>query len=114
MKDLDRINSDLVEACRMGDLKIVRSLLAIGADPNHFQGNAIWWAVRYGHIQILLSLLETGAVVPESLPVTNAVYRIVGTDSHKNAIIEKIILLWKNPKTRNIAKLLYKNENEDA
>jgi uncharacterized protein len=58
--------ADLVDAADKGDLEKVRSLLAVGVDPNGFNKrkvNALFCAAAEGHVAVAEALLAAGADV---------------------------------------------------
>jgi len=63
-------SSPLCHAIRNGDLTMVELLCALGADA--LEDQAIGCAVRYGHLPILLELLEHGASVETTDPKGNS------------------------------------------
>ena len=68
----------MLEACREGDITVVRDFLQWGVDPNSRAGNefqdeeqwsGLLFASRYGHLQIAAELLKHGADVDITTPI---------------------------------------------
>ena len=55
------LNKDFIQACRVGDLDKVKSLLKRGADIHEFEDWALRSAARDGHLDVVKYLVEQGA-----------------------------------------------------
>ncbi len=70
----ETIEESLLDAAKNGDVEVVRTLLASGADPNEAAGDgmtALHWAAERGHAHVTLLLLSGGADVEAKTRVGN-------------------------------------------
>ena len=62
-RNITLVNEMFIYAAFIGRTDIVKSCLAIGADPNHRSGEALVLAARFGYMEIVELLLESGVDV---------------------------------------------------
>lgn len=66
MSVLNKIDEDLLNACRKGSLRDVKRLLAAGASVNvNIFDTPLIVAAEYGHFEIVSYLLDNGANINE-------------------------------------------------
>jgi hypothetical protein len=59
----DRLDHELIERAKIGDVQIVEALLGAGADVHAENDDALRWAAERGHRDIVAMLLDAGADV---------------------------------------------------
>lgn len=60
------LNIFLMNICIKGDVKMLKYLLTLGADPSENNNFSIIWSSFYGHMEIVKLLLEDKRVDPSS------------------------------------------------
>ena len=76
----DRLNYQLYEACKSGDIKKVRELIRKGVNVNEksdfIEDTALLIASRKGYFDIVKLLIENGADVNLNTPIRDAIMMI--------------------------------------
>ena len=58
--------TEFIEACKCGNLEVVKDLVEQGVDFRDDNGEAVGWASIYGHLEVIKYLVEKGANVQAS------------------------------------------------
>lgn len=84
----DDFDYGLVNSCRTGSIELVKLFIQCGADINAFNGNAIVWACKYSHRDIIPILLEMG------INISNNGYECIEI-SIKNNLNDIVYMLYE-------------------